>query len=905
MTSSFRDRWVALSPHLDQALELDDAGRAAWLDGLRRQDPALATELEALLAAGSAAERQGYLEEGPLRPAPSLAGHTFGAYTLESLLGQGGMGSVWLARRSDGRYAGQVAVKLLNVSYVGGSGEERFRREGQILARLAHPHIARLLDAGVSPGGQPYLVLEHVDGLPIDRWCDQRGLGVEARVRLALDVLSAVAHAHANLVVHRDIKPSNVLVGADGQVRLLDFGIAKLIEGDGSSAAPGLSREGVGPLTPEYAAPEQVTGGAITTATDVYALGVLIYVLLAGRHPAGPTARSAAELLKAAVETDPPRPSTVVALTTGAETPEALASRRGTTPERLRAALGGDLDTIVAKALKKDPAERYPSALALADDLRRYLNHEPVAARPDTLSYRAARFVRRHRLTVGLAALAFLALLAGLAGTLWQSRAAARERDLALAQLERAESINEFTDFVLGRAVPAGRAVTVREILERAERLADKRLESDPALAVDLLVDIGGIYAIREESANARRVLERAYEASLRLDDPALRARALCSRARAVASDDLEGARRLVDEGLALTSAEARFDGVAAGCLVDRGTIAMDGGATDAVLESGRLALARLERRPSAYVEVRASALQLLAVGRQMQGDTAGADEAFERAAQYLERVGRADSLDTAVLLHNWAINVALTSPLRALQLNRRVIEIFAGDSPESVPLPSRANHAVQLNRLARYAEAREANAAALAQARAQGNVQSAGGSGLQLARSLRGLSDLAGARAALARAAADLRSSYPRGHRVLAELAREQGLLAAAEGRRAEALRLLAEAAQAHAAVPQKHVSQVETLVALSELLLADGRAEEAERQARAALAVAEGFRGRTPSSAWVGLGQLALAEALDARGQAAQARALLEQAVAHLVPTLGEGHPAVARARQRLARG
>ena len=300
------DRWRSLSPHLGRALELPDDERAAWLESLRARDPALATDLESLLEERRVLSREGFLEgTAPRPPAPaSPAGRAFGAYTLVSLIGQGGMGNVWLARRSDGRFEGRVAVKLLNPGLVGHVAEERFRREGTILARLAHPHIARLVDAGVSPDGQPFLVLEYVEGEQIDRHCDGRSLGVEARLRLFLDVLAAVSHAHSHLIVHRDIKPSNVLVGADGQVKLLDFGIARLLDGEApSGGTTALTREGGRVLTPEYAAPEQVTGGPVTTATDVYSLGVLLYVLLGGRHPAASALPSPAGLLRAIVET--------------------------------------------------------------------------------------------------------------------------------------------------------------------------------------------------------------------------------------------------------------------------------------------------------------------------------------------------------------------------------------------------------------------------------------------------------------------------------------------------------------------------------------------------------------------------------------------------------------------------
>src|SRR5262249_28469683 len=255
-----------------------------------------------LLRDRTALEREGFLEDAPTLPVPAnWVGATVGAYTVVAPLGQGGMGSVWLAQRSDGRFVGQAALKLLHAAAATFGGTERFKREGNILGQLKHPHIAHLLDAGVAPTGQPYLVLEHVEGQHIDAYCDGRQLGIEARVHLALDMLDAVAHAHANLIVHRDIKPSNVLVTGDGRVKLVDFGIAKLLEeaGPGSSARTALTRDGGRALTPECAAPEQLTGGPITTATDVYAIGVLLYVLLSGRHPARGLLRSPPDLLQA------------------------------------------------------------------------------------------------------------------------------------------------------------------------------------------------------------------------------------------------------------------------------------------------------------------------------------------------------------------------------------------------------------------------------------------------------------------------------------------------------------------------------------------------------------------------------------------------------------------------------
>ena len=346
MHDSLRD-WQRVSPLLDELLELDAAGRAARLAALRTSDATLAAAVERMLAQEDALDAEHFLEGGALASEePSLAGRTLGAYTIERPLGAGGMGSVWLARRSDGRYHASVALKLLNLALLGRGGAARFAREGEALARLAHPHIARLLDAGVAEGGQPYLVLEHVDGVPIDRWCDEHRLDVRARIRLVLDVLDAVAHAHSNLVLHRDLKPSNILVSADGQVKLLDFGIAKLLGGeDPAEASTELTQAGGRAFTPDYAAPEQIQGAAVTTATDVYALGVLLYVLLAGVHPTARAGAAPDERLRSVVETDPRPLSEAVTENDGGD---AAAAARSDTSLRLGRALRGDLENICA-----------------------------------------------------------------------------------------------------------------------------------------------------------------------------------------------------------------------------------------------------------------------------------------------------------------------------------------------------------------------------------------------------------------------------------------------------------------------------------------------------------------------------------------------------------------------------
>src|SRR5580698_9712067 len=315
MSTLSPDEWQVLSPYLDRALAMRDEERGEWLSSLRERDPALAAQLAELLSEHRVLAQEGFLEnrQFAVPNATGLAGQTLGPYTLISQIGQGGMGSVWLAHRSDGRFERSVAVKFVNLALAGKGGEERFKQEGSFLGRLAHEHIAELVDAGVSPAGQAYLVLEYVEGEPIDQYCDQRKLDLDARVRLFLDVLAAVAHAHANLIVHRDLKPSNVMVTTGGEVKLLDFGIAKLLEGEGQmGAASLLTHEAGSALTPQYAAPEQLTGQPVTTATDVYALGVLLYVLLSGQHPVGSGSHSPAELVKAVLEIEPGRVSDAI-----------------------------------------------------------------------------------------------------------------------------------------------------------------------------------------------------------------------------------------------------------------------------------------------------------------------------------------------------------------------------------------------------------------------------------------------------------------------------------------------------------------------------------------------------------------------------------------------------------------
>jgi len=426
-----KETWGKLSPLLDELLDLSDDERDARLATLRAQDPALADAVATMLQHLPAIERGEFMPASALPTPGGLAGQAIGPYALVREIGHGGMGTVWLARRTDGRYEGEVAIKFLRSGLFGHGDAARFEREGSILARLSHPHIARLLDAGVmADGAQPYLVLEYIDGQPIDEYCHRLALSVEARLRLMLDVLAAVAQAHNRLILHRDLKPTNILVTQAGEVKLLDFGIAKLLDDAGAGAETALTARAGNAFTPEFAAPEQLQGGDVTTATDVYALGVLMYLLLGGEHPTAAPTGAPLDHMRSVIETVPKRLSDAVLRRGGPTTRWSAESRK------LSSEVKGDVETIVAKALKKAPSERYANAAALADDIRRYLAHEPIAARPDAPLYRATRFVQRHRAGVAAASLAVIGLSVGIGVALWQAREARAQRVQAEGLIE-------------------------------------------------------------------------------------------------------------------------------------------------------------------------------------------------------------------------------------------------------------------------------------------------------------------------------------------------------------------------------------------------------------------------------------------------------------------------------------
>jgi serine/threonine-protein kinase len=528
-------RWRLLQELFGAARALPPQGRPAFLDDACGPDAALRAEVEAMLAAEEPAYALA-IERLVTEPAAfaggsdPLIGMRLGPWRVLSVAGRGGMGTVYVAERADGQYDQRVALKIVSASIPGEQGAVRLQAERHILARLSHPNIARLLDAGLTPEGSPYIVMEYVDGLPLTDYCDAQGLKLEERLRLFRIVCDAVQHAHQALVVHRDLKPTNVFVSTRGEVKLLDFGIAKLLDPD-STLRDGTLRAHRA-LTPAYAAPEQLKGGSVTTATDVYALGVVLFELVAGKRP--PQSEN--------VRQGPDRQS------------------------RKRIRLPGDLDQVAQKALRPEPHRRYASAGQFGEDVGRFLAKRPVVARPDTLTYRVRRFIGRNRVACAVAALVVAVVAAFTALSIRQARRVVVERDRARLEQAKSEQVVRLLVDLFQSAnpeiVPGGDRLSIGEFLSRAESRSLRELESQPELSATLRHVLGLVHFARSDGARARVLLEAAYDERRRLSGSDAREtleaqvdlgdllvwQGELERARSVLNDALERIRRTSGE---------------------------------------------------------------------------------------------------------------------------------------------------------------------------------------------------------------------------------------------------------------------------------------------------------------------------------------------------------------------
>jgi len=883
--------WQTVSPLLDRALDLDASERRAFLATVRGDQPQAADALERLLVEHDRAHAAAFLGDSPFadHAAPSLAGQIVGAYRLDRPLGSGGMGTVWLARRIDGRYDAAVAIKFVNLSALDPIGQERFRREGTLLARLSHPHIARLLDAGVTSGGQPYLVLEYVEGARIDRYAADRRLGVDARLRLFLQVADAVAHAHTNLIVHRDLKPSNVLVDAGGRVKLLDFGIATLVDAGSMDEGASVTVTGSRVLTPEHAAPEQLTGGTVTTAIDVYALGVLLYQLIVGRHPTVPkSAATQAEVIRAVIEQEPGRMSDAVDRLADDSEARQLLEERGISRERLRRSCRGDLDVIVGKALKRDPRERYETVMAFADDVRRHLRHEAVAARPDSVWYRARRFAGRHRVEVAAAAAVAIALVAGTGIAVRQARASARERDLALERLRRAEATNDFSGFLLSQATPHGRPISNADLLAQGEALITKRFAGDPALRVHMLLTLADRYQENQQFDDMRRVLHRAYDDSRTLPDPGLRAYAACALAlEPIEKDDAPKALAIVADALPILASSTDYAEFESGCRVYESVAAKRKGDSARAIAAAERAVALAESSQSAPGR-EVDPLAALASSYVSAFEYGKAEPVYRRIVTILDTQGLGETRQAAVILNNWSVMLLDSGqPLAAAGAAARAVRIArTADSENGASLSMLTTYATAL---AATGDAKAATVfdEALEKARRAGSPARLISTLLYAIQNSCDAHDLDRAARLLGEAEHALGGGASAHSKGLVQGSRAR--VALARGDLAAAVDAASLAATTLEAATPNQASFLPALTFLAEALNASGRFGEALATADRAVDLATSRARRLPHTAALGLALLQRAVARNGLGDAAGARVAAEQALEQLLPAIG----------------
>ncbi len=795
------------------------------------------------------------------------------------------MGSVWRARRVDGRFAGTVAIKFVHAAWIGRKGDGRFRLEGQLLGRLDHPHIARLLDAGVLDGTHPYLIIEYIEGEPIDAYCARNSLGLKARIGLFIDVLAAVTHAHNNLIVHRDLKPANIFVTRDGTVKLLDFGVAKLLDDElESNAAPPSSAVA---LTPQYAAPEQLLAQTVSTATDVYALGLVLYLLLTGIHPF--SLRSRSDALRALLNEDPARASSAAAV--------------AGIPGRL---LEGDLDNILHKALKRDPRERYPSAEAFGEDLHRFLSYQPVLARPDSWRYRLAKFTRRNRTGLLVGSLAASALVIASTFALVQMFEARAQRDIAVFEATDASAQSELTEFLLGDSLSRAPREAARLRLDRARDLIHRRFRNDPLVEARLLLALSGRYLDTGDFKGGAELMQEVEAIGRTLDDPDLNADIACGRAQdAIEGGDLATARKQI------ASAERNIQrleivpvGLSAECAKAAAYIAHqeDDDAKAVVLLRDNLRM--LEREKQQRTPTYTSVAHEYARSLSMSGDYRGAWAAEQSVLATVRDVGRDDSDGYYAMVNVGAAALIFGGqPRKALQLIQSTVAKSRETAAEAV-LP------FYLDATRLLAEA-ALSASPSTDSGLMKAADTAEKEGLYSAVPLYRGSAVRAAidRGDLAAADRDWELLSPLEKKLVADTAQPRnGLRVLLEHCRLYlAHRQLADAASSlqkvialiPAARRETHADWQQIVLLRAEIEYARRDYASAARDAQVAVDRARAQAIDPQSSAWIGEALLWRARSEAALGDAHSALASARESLSHLSATLDQTHPMVAAAR------
>lgn len=790
-----------------------------------------------------------------------LAGERVGPYRIVRSLGRGGMGEVFLAERADEQFQQQVAIKLVRRGLLSRHVQGRLKLERQILATLNHPNIARLFDGGTTADGTPYIVMEYVDGEPIDIYCDSRCLDVEQRLKLFLVVCSAVHRAHQNLIVHRDLKPSNILVARDGTPKLLDFGIAKMLDDRQMMHTMAVTQADYRVLTPDHASPEQIRGDPITTASDTYVLGVVLYELLCGCKPFTLKGNRLGELDRAICEETPPVPSVVVLARDDAAT---IARQRGTSPAKLRRELAGDLDNIVLMAMRKEPERRYSSVEQFAADVQRHLDGMPVLARADAWSYRAGKFLKRHALVAGLAA-AFVALLIGFSITTYvQSGRIAQERDVAQvertraqAAQRRAEAVSEFLIDSFRLADPSharGKEITAREILDEGAARISTELRTQPELQATLLDTIGSVYLGLDLPADAQPLIEEGLAVRRRLfgEQHLDVARSLYSLNRVFEKKgDLDTAERLALDSLAINTQLTGADSLdTAGSLCRLGVLQHAkgdlSGAERNLNECLRIRVARLGR-DNEQVTVPLDTLARLAQDRR---DFATAERLYREAVEIDLRNHREKHPQYVRHLHNLATVLHSQGNLDAAEpLYRETVDLFRQilGAEHSETLDAMGNLGRLLMDRGRFDEAQQTYETALAASR----------------------------------------KAHPKAHVDVANLLSDLGRLALTRKRYVEAEQRLREALPIYrATLPPGHGYTAAALTMLGRTQLELNKPRDAEQTLQSALD--EWSKEWGTASPWYALARAFLGRAWAIQGRFAEAE-----------PALLETYPVLVRAR------
>ena len=861
------DRRRAIDDLFDGALDRAPGDRAAWL---REQcsDDVLRAEVEALLHAYDTGE--GVLDRNALdvaRPllGTPLASTQIGPYRVLREIGRGGMGVVYLAERADGQYRRQVAIKLLRSSPYADELQRRFLAERQILASLNHPNIAQLLDGGVTEGRLPYLVMEFVDGVPITTYCDRQRLSVEERLLLFRDVCAAVHHAHQNLVIHRDIKPSNILVTSDRRVKLLDFGIAKLLNPTLGSVDQPYTQAEWRVMTPEYASPEQVRGESLTTASDVYALGVLLYELLSGRPAHRLTSGSPQDLTDIIVKRDPLLPSVSVRSPepprsdahASPATPEAVAAERGVTVERLRRRLEGDLDAIMMMALRKESARRYGSVDLMWEDIQRHLDGLPVLAHRPTRWYRARKFVARHRVEAVAAAVVAVSLVGGATVGIRQAMVASRERDRAEQALGQSREATEFLVRLFRTPSAPGTSrdqLTARELVTAGRGIVDE-LSDQPLVQAQMLDALGRVQGHVARFDDAEQMLRRSLalrRAQEGVDHPDV-AKTLVYLSGVIRQrGKTEEAKQALRDAIAIQrrALGARHPDVAS-TLTTLAELEDD----DAVSESLLRDALDIQRAAfgTEHDEI-AVTLTKLADVRRTRGAVEDGEVLMRQSLAIRERVSGPDHPLTAThlyLLGNYLQDYS-GQPAAAESLYARSLAILQKQPPRWLP-----NVSAVLSGLIGIAQKR-------------GDYVRA---------------------ESLAREALDAqRRVYGPEHPFVADA---MGLLAeqlAMQQRYADAETVIRDATGVlERTVGADHHRVARALTALARVRAAQGRLDDAEADLRRALAITE--RSQGPNDRWVGAVAALLGEVVGRRGRTAEAATLFQRSATILRPLPRQG--------------